>query len=59
MVVKCQKNLKDYEGIPCFTKGKTYEGDNKNLLEHLQVINDNGDIHQLGNWKRHFKIVKQ
>jgi hypothetical protein len=54
--VKCKKDYRDRDG-QCFTKGKEYEGNICNVLENLQVTNDLGQDHVLGNLVKYFKKI--
>ena len=54
--VECTKNYRDKDG-QCFTKGKVYEGNICNVLENLQVKNDLGQDHILGDLSKYFKKI--
>jgi len=53
-IVKCKKDLYHNDGTKSFTKGETYKGRICNVLENLNVTNNQGEIHQLGCWAKHF-----
>ena len=57
--IKATKTLTN--GGQCFTKGETYIVNavvhNQHELMKHKTINDLGQIHNIGNWYKHFKIV--
>lgn len=63
--IKCKKNLFSFTGEQNFTKGKEYETDGYinyynpiDIPEYIVVLNDQKDKHKLGNWAKHFKLIK-
>lgn len=56
--VKCNKTLFDRDG-QVFTKGQEYQGNICNVLENLEVTNDLGQPHRLGNWCVHFTNISK
>ena len=64
ITIKCNKDLVNMSGHKDFTKGEEYVAEvyqyNKNqITENTTVVSDDaGCRHILGNWHKHFKIVK-
>jgi hypothetical protein len=56
-IVKCNKNLKHSDGTISFLKGNEYSGNTCNVIENLIVTNEQGDLHKVGNWAKHFKNI--
>jgi ribosomal protein S4E len=65
--VKCKKDLfMDGAKVASFTKGKTYRttgilthnSRETELKESTILIDDQGDDHRIGIWKKHFVISK-
>lgn len=59
--VEVKKDL--FNGCKCFTKGNRYEVSKDahqpiDLLNNARTINDNNEPHYIGNWYKHFKIIK-
>lgn len=59
--IKAKKDL--YNGGKCFTKGKTYTIERREIkteagLMEAQTTNDQGEPHIIGSWWREFKIIK-
>ena len=55
--VKCNKTLFHEDGSESFTKGNEYSGHICNAIENLIVINNQGELHKIGHWAKHFKII--
>jgi len=58
-IVKCNKTLNYPDGTTSFTKGNTYEGNICNVLENLTVTNNQGELHKLGCWAKHFTNISK
>ena len=54
-IIKAKKDLITDSGERSFTKGKEYDivSDN-NIKEKIKVLDDQGDVHVLGIWDKHF-----
>lgn len=61
MIIKATKNLTFGDGSQSFTKGKEYEVISRaaEITEHTEVYDDQTQIHRLGMWHKHFKIVSR
>ena len=57
--VKCNKTLFHKDCSESFTKGNEYSGRICNVIANLTVINNQGELHIIGdNWAKHFTKVK-
>lgn len=62
--IKATKDLIDDTDVKCFTKDKVYTFETHNhivrnlQLENVTLVNDNGVKHRIGNWYKHFTLVK-
>lgn len=60
--IVCNKTLIFGDGSESFTKGKEYQVSNYPLAtetnEYMVTIDNQGEIHKLGTWYKHFKIKK-
>ena len=59
ITIKCKKDLVNSFGHKDFTKDKEYLLEGYEITEKAAVVSDDvGCRHILGNWNKHFKIVK-
>jgi hypothetical protein len=64
MKIKCKKDLVNATGHQDFTKNKIYDAisekyKNDTINEETLVVKDDENMpHRLGEWHKHFKIVK-